>query len=40
MNTEQTSKKKKKIFIYAHDCLYCNYANEPFFYSYAGDSFK
>ena len=25
---------------YAHDCFYCNYAGESFFYSYVDDSFK
>ena len=25
---------------YVHDCFYCNYADEFFFYSYVGDSFK
>ena len=25
---------------YAHDCFYCNYAGEPFFYGYVGDSLK
>ena len=23
-----------------HDCFCCNYAVDPFFYSYVGDSFK
>ena len=25
---------------YAHDCFYSNYAGEPFFYRYVGDSLK
>ena len=25
---------------YVHDCFYCNYAGESFFYSYVSDSFK
>ena len=25
---------------HAHDCFYCNYAGESFFYSHVGDSFK
>ena len=25
---------------YAHDCFYCNYAGEHFFYSYVGDSLR
>ena len=25
---------------YAHSCLYCNYVEEPFFYSYVSDILK
>ena len=25
---------------HAHDCFFCNYAGESFFYSHVGDSFK
>ena len=28
------------VFSAVHDCFYCNYADESFFYSHVGDGFK